>query len=452
MELRARSAPPTKVEVARIWFPLALSWLLMGAELPMLTATVARMADPEIHLAAYGSVVFPIALIIEAPIIMLLAASTALCRDLASYHKVHRFTTLAGATLTALHAVLAFTPLFDLVVVRLLQVPDAIVEPARVGLRIMLPWTWAIADRRFHQGVLIRFQRTRAISLGTLARLVSNGLVLLVGFHFTTAPGIVVGTSAISAGVLTEALFVFVCARRVVHGPLAREQVLEPALDRRAFLAFYAPLALTPLFLLASQPIATAAVARMPDSLPSLAAWPAVFGLVFLPRSLGFALNEVVVAQLGRPGARRPLFAFALLLAAASSILLLAIATTPLAELWFGRVAGLSAELTELASGALVFALVMPGVQAMQSWYQGVLVEANQTRAITEAVVLYLVVTCAVLAIGVELNRWKGIYFALGALSCGMLVQTAWLAWRSRGRLAALAQEDTRLDPSRATS
>jgi hypothetical protein len=63
------------------WWPLAASWVLMGAELPVLSAVVARLDNPEINLAAYGGIIFPIALLIEAPVIMLLAASTALCKD-----------------------------------------------------------------------------------------------------------------------------------------------------------------------------------------------------------------------------------------------------------------------------------------------------------------------------------------------------------------------------------
>ena len=64
--------------VVRTWWPLAASWLLMASEQPVLSAIVARLAEPEINLAAWGGLVFPLALIIESPIIMLLSASTAL--------------------------------------------------------------------------------------------------------------------------------------------------------------------------------------------------------------------------------------------------------------------------------------------------------------------------------------------------------------------------------------
>ena len=60
----------------------------MSLELPALSAVIARLPNPDINLAAYGGVVFPLALILESPIIMLLAASTALSKDCASYQRL----------------------------------------------------------------------------------------------------------------------------------------------------------------------------------------------------------------------------------------------------------------------------------------------------------------------------------------------------------------------------
>src|SRR5687768_7313663 len=108
-------APLDARRIVRLWWPLAASWLLMGVELPLVAAVMSRLDDPKVQLAAYGSVVFPVALVVEAPIIMLLAASTALCTDRHSYLEVRRFMLRAGALLTALHAAVAFTPLYDVV-------------------------------------------------------------------------------------------------------------------------------------------------------------------------------------------------------------------------------------------------------------------------------------------------------------------------------------------------
>ena len=176
--------PLTTRDVLATWAPLAGSWLLMGLELPVVSAVMARLPHATVSLAAYGGVVFPMSLLVEAPILMLLTASTALARDMASYRVVRRFMFVAGGSLTALHALIAFTPLFDLIAGTWIGVPDEVREPARVGLRIMVPWTMSIAYRRTQQGVLIRFERARAVTWGTMVRLGTHparGSVLPVG-------------------------------------------------------------------------------------------------------------------------------------------------------------------------------------------------------------------------------------------------------------------------------
>ena len=72
----------------RAWLPLAASWLLMGLELPAVSAVMARLPDPERSLAAYGGVVFPLALLIESPTdAVVRVTTTALCgADLFPYH------------------------------------------------------------------------------------------------------------------------------------------------------------------------------------------------------------------------------------------------------------------------------------------------------------------------------------------------------------------------------
>ncbi len=68
----------------------------MSIEGPILTAVIARLLEPKFNLAAYG-VAFNIALFIEAPIIMILSAATALVKDYGSFARLRNFTyTLNG--------------------------------------------------------------------------------------------------------------------------------------------------------------------------------------------------------------------------------------------------------------------------------------------------------------------------------------------------------------------
>ncbi len=201
---------------------------------------------------------------------------------------------------------------------------------------------------------------------------------------------------------------------------------------------FYVPLAFTPLITIVIQPIGAWAMSKMAQPLMSLAAWPAVYGLVFLTRSAGFAFNEVVVALAGRPGGVAALRRCGWWIGLGATSLLALLASTQLGVLWFGTVSGMSEEVTALAASAIVLALLMPGYAVAQSYYQGILVHAQRTRPITEAVVLYLLLSCLCLVLGVNLlDDVAGIYLALGSFTIAGLAQTAWLAVRRRALQAA---------------
>ncbi|HGG56700.1 MAG TPA: hypothetical protein ENK31_02760 [Nannocystis exedens] len=439
------STPPSAgsirlLDVARRWWPLAASWMLMGIELPLLSSVVARLPDPEIHLAAYGGLVFPIALLVEAPIIMMLAASTTLSKHQAAYNALGRTMHRLSAVLTIIHIAFAFTPLFDWVLVPLLDTPDKVVEPARLGLMIMTPWTWAIASRRMNQGVLIRLGRSGLVTRGSLVRLSSGALMLALGYALG-ASGIVVATITVIGGVLAEAAYAALKAH-----PLVRHKLLPgdaaSVLRGRPFLRFYVPLALTPLVALLVQPIGAAALARMPNAIESLALWPVLNGLLFLLQSSGFAFNEVVISTLDRPGAPAVLFRFALILTASLSLLGLSIAATPISELWFGGLSGLRPELVVLASTALWFGIAIPGARALGSWYSGVLVYGKRTSALTESVLVFLLICSSLLAVGVYRGDHQGLIVGLFAYTVARISQTVWLWWRSRDLRVTLSKRD----------
>ena len=431
--------PVTMADVLRLWWPLAASWLLMAVELPLLTAVVGRLPDERIHLAAYGSIVFPLSLVIEGPIIMLLAASTALCTNWDSYRKVRRFMIASSGALTLVHIAVAFTPLYDWLVVQVMAAPPEILEPGRMGLQIMTPWTAAIAYRRFQQGVLIRNEHGRAVTVGTAVRLCANVTTLCVGAYIMQWSGIVVGSTAIAVGVTAEAIWVGRRVQPVVRDKVRNAPADETPLTLAAFLRFYAPLAMTPLITLCIPLIGASAMARMPNAIASLAAWPAVHGMLFITRSLGMAHNEVVVTLVDRPNAVVTLRRFQRALALSTMGFLALLAATPLAQLWFEGVSDLDPEVARLCRICMGLGILMPGYAVMQSWFQGVLVRHRSTRPITEAVSLYFLVSVGLLQVGIARDDVTGVLWALGSFVIAGVSQTLWLRWRSRGAVAAFS-------------
>jgi len=430
-------APLSTQKIVKTWWPLAASWFLMSLETPAVSMFVSRLIHPEIELAAYGGVVFPLALIIESPIIMLLSASTALSKDWASYQKMRTFMMRASFCLTLLHILIAFTPLYYFVVVNLIGAPSEIVEPARLGLMLMVPWTWSIAYRRFNQGVLIRFGHSKQVGLGTIVRLVSILATAATGFLMGNIAGAAVAAAGVTAGVIAEAIYIGNRVQPVLRDQVRRASPVATPLTLSGFLHFYIPLAMTSLLVLIVQPLGSAAISRMPNAIESLAVWPVLSGLLFLLRSMGLAYNEVTVALLDEPQSLESLRRFAVQLSTWTTVPLLLMAATPLAQLWFGTVIGLAPLLTQMAQIGLWLSLPLPALSVWQNWFQGLIVHRRETRSVTESVIIFLVVSSAILWAGVAWGQLIGLYLSQIAFVLGSIAQTLWLWKRSQFTLQA---------------
>lgn len=429
--------PLTFGRVLSTWWPLAASWLLMGIEMPFIAAILGRLPDAEVQLAAYGGVVFPVSLLIESPVIMLLAASTRLSDSPENFKFLQRFSRYLGIGFSAVHGLFAFTPLFDWVIVPLLDPPDELLESSRLGLQLMLPFTIAVAERRFHQGLLIRFGRQRQVGYGTVIRLLATALPLGVALAIDSRHGAAFAAAAVSCGVVAEAIYARIGALAVERGPLRR--VGETVrLDLRRTLRFYIPLAMTSTISLVSFPIASAGMSRMPEALASLALWPAVSGLSFFTRSSGVAFNEVAVRHAGDPDGPRILRRFSIVMGLAFSIVVAAIAWSPLGALWYVDLEGSPPEALPLAIAATWAMLPMPILTFLASYWQGLLVDAHRTRPISEGVAIGLLAIVLSLFGFVVFPVLGGAVAAIVSLSIGSAAQAVWLWWSWR-RIAGTA-------------
>lgn len=415
-----------------MWWPLAASWLLMSFEGPAISAVLARLAHPEISLAAYGGLILPLCFLIEAPVIMLLSASTALCRDTQSYRAMRTFMHVMSAGLTLLHAIVAFTPVYYLVARGLIGAPEEIIEPARLGMMLTLPWTWAIAYRRFNQGVLIRFGQSLSVGKGTVVRLLTELAVLGTAWGIGSIPGAAVAAATLALGVSAEAVYAGIRVRPVRRHDLPAPLPDARPLTTRAMLSFYLPLSLTSILLFVANPIVSAAISRMPSAISSLAVWPIVGSVSFIVRSFGIGFSEVVIAVIEKPGAIRRLRRFGFAISGVGLGVFVLLALPPLADFWYGTIVGLEPGLAALVSRYLWLLAPLPVLATAQSYYQGAILYGRRTGAVTEAVIVFLAATGAALIGGVVWGGMIGLAVGMAALTLGETLRTAWLWLRSR--------------------
>jgi len=431
----APPAPPLSVGATlRQWWPLAGGWVLMTAELSVFSAIVARMPDPTVQLAAWG-VAFAVSTLVQAPSTSLLPAATALARDRASFAALARYGAGILAVLLALHALVALTPLYDVLVRGVMGVPEQVASAARVALAMMLPWSVGTGARRFLQGAMIRLGNPRVVMTGATLRLGLGAAIMLAGAAGGWLPGSQLAAVAIIAAVVAELAYNLLSFLLVSRRRLPGSDPMAEALTFARFFGFYAPLVLMTVLTMVVQTLVTVVLGRMPRPLESLAVWPVLFSLLVILQGPALAFTEVVISLLDRPGAARLLGRVAMASSAALTLLLVVVAATPLSRAWFGGVAGLAGPLVDLAVAGLWLGVLVPGLRLLTSWYQGVIIHAQRTRAVLESVLVFLGAGAAVLGAGVAWGAVTGLYVGVVGLTVAMLAQAAWLGYRAGGLL-----------------
>lgn len=380
------TTPLTFSIIARFWYPLAGSWLLMAAEGPLIAAIIARMGNPSLDLAAYG-VAYALALVTEAPVLMLMSASTSLVREAESYRQLRNFSLLLCLGVSTLLVLLCLPPLFDLLALGLLGLSGQVAERAYGALLFLLPWSAAIGMRRFWQGILIRSGQTRRVAIGTVIRFVGMAGCAFLLFHVSPLDGARIGGASLSFGVLAEALAIrWLAAAAIDRVRLCREPHPHGEMSLRSLCAYYFPLAMTPVLALSVQPLITFFLCRALFPVESLAVTPVINSLTFLFRSVGLSYQEVALALMGeRFSNYRKLRDFGWMLGVGATLPLLLIAFTPLSSLWLEEVAGLPVPLAAFAALPLAIQSVLPALTLIQALQRTVLLEARVTTPISVA-------------------------------------------------------------------
>ena len=403
---------------------------MMAAEGPFLAAMIARMPGAEFNLGAYG-VAFALAILIEAPVIMLMSAATSLVRDRISYLKMRNFSRglILGTTLLLL--IVLVPGVYRWLTETLLQLPAEVADLTYGALWFFLPWPSAIGYRRFLQGVLIRAGKTRLVAVGTLIRLLAMTVAALLGYLLLDIPGAWVGGLALGTGVTVEAIAARFMAAETVRDLLAEEGNSEytgRTVTYRAIATFYLPLALTSLIGLTIQPLLTFFMGRSVSPVESLAIYPVVHSLSFFFRSVGFAYQDAAIALIGeRFEHYRELRRFCFTLGAVTTAGLALVAFTPLFQLWFTVLSGLTPELTSFALVPARIIVPLPFLSVLLSFQRAILVEGRRTQHITWASVIE-VTTVAVLFLTLGFRfEVVGATAAFTAFLGGRLLSTVYL-------------------------
>jgi Na+-driven multidrug efflux pump len=428
------SAGPTLQEMLTLWLPLAASVMMMVLEPSVINIGLGRTLDPELALAAYG-VAFSLALLVEAPILMLLDASVARAVDREAFRLIRRFALLLGLAVTGIGLLVSLTPLYSLIVEQLMNIPPDVAARGRPTLQILSFWPLPIGWRRAHQGLLIRANRTGMITVATAMRLLALAAGLFGGLLLFPGRGSVVAGLAMDLSVTVEAVLITWATRSVLRSGAFRTDRMGGQATRtmRDLWRFYRPLAVSTILRQATRPILNTGIAAAGMARASLAAWPVTWGFAILVAGPAWSLQQLTTALAEDEAAYRRVRGFSMSLSGLFAVVLVAVAFTPLYGLVMGGIYNLSPGLQELARPALQLMSLYPLLLGAQSVVRGVLILEGNTGVVRSAMTVNVLVLAAMVGAGAWIFSFNGVMVAAVAVMAGAVAELFWLLWRRNG-------------------
>jgi hypothetical protein len=408
--------------IFRFYFPLALSWLFMAIESPISVGVLSRLPQPELNTAAFF-VMMALALWIESPVIDLLSTSTTLAKTRDSFRVLTKFTLWILGFVTAIHALVAFSPLFHWISVDLLGVPAHIADAAKPGFQIMTLWSACIGWRRFLQGVMIRFGATKLVGFGTFVRMSTMTVTALSLYFFAELRSIDIAAIALMASVASEAIYVHIAAGPIVRNRLELAEVAaDVPLSYRKLIAFHAPLTATTTVMMLGSPLVAWALAKAASPETALAGWQVSSTLAWMCRTVVFALPEVVITLYRDEQSAEKLRRFCLSVGVVTSAVLVLFALFRIDVAFFTNVLKAERNVAEVAHAAFFAVAATPLIGAMQSYVRGMLTAHHKTVARFTAVIVSMTALALFLFLTIILG-FAGVISAALALTAAMAAE-----------------------------
>jgi uncharacterized protein YjbJ (UPF0337 family) len=395
----------------RQWLPTSLGSSMLVLERPAVAAAVAHSSSTQHALAAFG-IGISVIVVVNAPALALAPFVVALHGRI-NMRSIRTYTLLIGSLGVAAVAFLAAFP----AVLQTLLDPDALTaQELPAVLFALAPASMIVAVRRYLHGRLIACGATRGIAEATGIR-----LVVSVAFAWFTAPvgSAAAGAFALTLGACTEAVALSRGLRRDAPAPGAS----LPTAGMATLGARHAPVAATRMLNMAPQLATTIGIAHAAASLPSLVAWPVLYGLLSLFTGPLSDIETVSTAALRRdgtdPNPRRLAVLLGSLVTAGYGLVLL----TPLLAMYLAGFSGLTGQPLGLSLRWAFLTLLVPALWVVRGHLRGIVLAGDHHRPLAYGVGAHLAGLGLVLTATV---RWgmPGVTCAVLAVLGGVLAET----------------------------
>lgn len=354
-------------EIALFFFPLLLNVQLMSISHTIINGALARLDDYVTALAGI-SVAMVVHLFIASPSYQNHTVTIAMARGRKSLTGVLIFIFLVAGYVALMLSLIAFTPVGDLVLIKLLGTPENVAAEARKALYIMALLPFFTGIRGFCQGLLIRARRTGLVSFATGVRVMALFAYLTLGSWWFS--GAQLGAFALVSCVITETLVILWLTWRT------RSAFETAATEKTTWQIFrYAfPLAYSSCLQQTIPLLISSIIGRLSDGSLALAAFGVIRGFLFLLAGPMRNLQQAYMTLVKTVDDFRTLLHFSLIISTTLGLLIM-LTAGPFNQLVLGRILGVESELRlylryPLAACAF-YPLFYGLINLLRGWFAG---------------------------------------------------------------------------------
>ncbi|CAN5773865.1 hypothetical protein BH23GEM6_BH23GEM6_20980 [soil metagenome] len=211
---------------------------------------------------------------------------------------------------------------------------------------------------------------------------------------------------------------------------------------------FWAPLAAQWFMMASESPFLAAVIARMAEPVYNLAAYGVAYALAILVESPVIMLMSASTALVEDASSYRRLRAFAMMLNAGATAMLLLMLVPSVYDGLMGTVLGLPEEVSSRVYGALWILLPWPAAIGYRRFLHGVLIRSGRTRLVAYGTVIRLT---AMFGTALGLFAWGGVpgaWVGAAALSVGVCVEAVAARFMAAAAVRELLQSEVTTQPS----
>lgn len=378
MQQEARKAVSFRTLI-KFFIPLGISASLVTISHVIINSTLARSSDPVVVIASY-SVAMSLFAIFERCAVILRQTCATLVRDKHSFRLVSRLAVSLLAAILGLSLIIGYSPLGNLFFAEVLGVKAHMLEPTLAVYRVLMFVTIFSGIRCLYHGVIISNLRTKWLTIGMVVRLIVMALLAYILLKFNLVNHGYIGAYIFLVGMVIEALVSVVEGHQLVK-KMPDKKVDHPIVHRSQVMKFYLPLLIASLIAVSISPATNAVLGSSGKAEIAIASYAIAFSILNLLVSVSSYTHQVVINFYEKDAKAVTRFAF--IFSLIPSVLLIAIAYSPIGIWGFENIMGVSGELLDQSILALKFFIVFAICFPWLDFINGVLMLKGQTKVLS---------------------------------------------------------------------